>query len=223
MKRFQISAVTLTLTLFGIAGAGRADLVLSAPTLSVSPGSSGAFDLLITNTNPTGGASYFLAADTLELLQTGASGINFTEVNTATAIPYVFTVPGVDNGGGPFSFDTFPTSGFDASDSEFGGLGFDEIAPGAVFGIAHVLYSVDVGAILGSRDLTFGPGTSLSDTNGDPVGVTFLNGALNVSAVPEPSTLVLLALGIFGGTGVRWLRSLSRVLAPTTSDGTSLQ
>ena len=46
----------------------RADLVIEAPNLTnLAPGSSGSFDVLLVNTNPAGGLSYDVAADSLGL------------------------------------------------------------------------------------------------------------------------------------------------------------
>ena len=118
-----------------------------------------------------------------------------------TSIGYVFLVPGSENGGGPFSSDLFPNASFTASDSEFGGLGYDEIAPGDSYGLAHVSYIVDANAASGDRPLILDTlGTSLSDENGDAVDFMSVNGNMHVdgdvSVVPEPSTGVLLSMGL---------------------------
>lgn len=178
-----------------------ADLVILAPDLTVNPGDSGAFDLLIENTNPTGGASFDIAAFTAQLTWVGTPGVQFTDVTIDTnpiTAPYIFVTSGTTMGGGPFSFDTFPNTSFTASDSEFAVPGFRTINPGEVFGLAHVSYAVDTTATPGTRDLLIDVGTSLADAAGDPVPFMAQNGSLTVGVVPEPASMALLAVGMVG-------------------------
>ena len=124
---------------------------ISAPTIAAAAGTSGSFDVVITNDNPAGGESFFVAGDSLDLALSGLPGVMFTDVTIATAIPYLFALSGTTQGAGPLSLDSFPNTAFLASDSEFASPGFAEIGPGMSFGIAHVSFTVDPNAASGDR------------------------------------------------------------------------
>src|SRR5262249_38129783 len=101
----------------------------------------------------------------------------------------------------PFSFDTFPTQVFSASDLDLTPPGFVTLNPGDVFGLAHVSYTVAPGAPGGDVAVSLVPeGPSLSDNNGDAIPSTPQNGTIPLphsQAVPEPPALVLASLGAF--------------------------
>jgi hypothetical protein len=187
----------------GLATPCRADLLIFAPALSAQQGSTGTFDVLITNNNAVGGASYDIAGDTVQLSLTGTSGVTFTFASIATvADPYIYVSSGTlpINGGGPLSSDVFPNTTFHATDTEFNPPGFRTINPGDTFGLVHVGYSIAGDAALGLGNLVLGPDTGLADTNGGPITTfTNANGTLTVTpgapSTPEPSALVLLASG----------------------------
>ena len=68
-----------------------AGLVIEAPILTATPGSTGSFDLLLTNTNPTGGTSYQVSSDQFMLSLSGPLGITFTGATIDTvATLYIF-------------------------------------------------------------------------------------------------------------------------------------
>ena len=115
-----------------------AGLLIEAPSLLATPGSSSSFDLLLVNTNPAGGASYNVAADSFELSLLGPVAVTFTDVSINTIVPYIYVVSGTTVPGGlPLSLDTFPNTQFTASDAEFGPLGFQTVNPGDTFGLAQ--------------------------------------------------------------------------------------
>lgn len=179
----------------------RAELLIAPENVVAAPGTSGFFDVLLSNTNPAGGASFDVAGDTVELSVTGVSGVSFTSVSISTIVPYIYANSGTLNGGGPFSFDTFPNTQVHASDTEFAAPGSRTVLPGATFGLAHVGYSVASNAAIGSiGSLAIGPDTSLSDINGAAIGFSASNGSFSIlsPAVPEPSSVLLLAGGAFG-------------------------
>src|SRR5262249_7488457 len=88
--RWGRSAVLGTIAALGIAAPGRADgLVIPAPEITAAPGSSGAFLVLLTDTDPAGSTPYKVAGDSFELTLNGPAGISFTDVTTATEVaPY---------------------------------------------------------------------------------------------------------------------------------------
>ncbi len=190
------AALALTLGLAAASWAAppcRADVVIEAPAIAAAPGSSGSFDVLITST----GGTFDVASDTIELTLTGPAGVTFTGVLPQANPPnsYIYVVSATTMGG-MFSFDSFPTNQFDVFDTEFGPLGHRVINSGDVFGVVNVSYSVDAGATPGaSGTLALGPDTSLSDVTGANIPFTVQNGSFTIAAVPEPTSVVLLALG----------------------------
>ncbi len=209
MQRLSMACAAFIFAVFAAADNGHAGIIIEAPSIVATPGSSGSFDVTIHNDNAMGGASFKIGGFSLGLSLSGAPGVNFTAVDILTSIGYVFVV----SGGPPFSFDAFPNTSFSASDSEFDMSGFREIAPGDSFGLAHVYFTVDASAAGGDRPLildTFG--TSLSDETGiDPVAFQSVNGNVHVnggvSTVPEPATWVLMSIGLGGAMFASYRRS----------------
>ena len=175
----------------------KAELVFEAPQLSAAAGSTGTFELLLTNAGLAGDPIFHVAADTFRFSITGTPGVTFTGVTIATTTPYLFATSATTLGAGPLSLDTFPNATFLASDAEFAPQGFRALSPGDAFGIAEVSYSVDPGAVAGPRTLGFGPGTSLSDENSNSLAFGTTAGTFDVTpiSVPEPSTWLLTMIG----------------------------
>lgn len=175
------------------AGPASGSLIFEAPTLSATPGSSGSFDIVITNPSSS---SFHLAGESVELGISG-TGVEFTNTDANTLTPYVFPSSfDLDNG---FTLDAsgvaYPKTDFITSDVSDAPSSFVLVTPGETLGIVHVSYTVDPGATLGGRTLTIenlGPATSTSDENGISVPFTGANGSLTVVAVPEPACLGLM-------------------------------
>jgi hypothetical protein len=202
------AAALMLLASLGPAVACRADgLVISAPDLTATPGSTGSFDVLLTNTNPTGGASYDVAGDSFQLQLSGPLDASFTDVSINTvAAPYIYVTSGTTQGGGPLSLDTFPNMLFTASDSEFASPGFRTVNPGDVFGLAHVSYSISSTTPNGIDTISFS-NVSLTDINGNAIPVSISNGVIAVGmAIPEPSALIQGATAALIGLGASWWR-----------------
>ena len=194
MRRFATVLTTIMIAVFGVAHHSRAGLLIELPTISVTPGTLGEFDVLVFNNNPMGGGSYNVAGFSLELSLAGPAGVMFTGVDIATtAAPYLFHLSGTDvpmPGSSPLSYDLLPTTTFMASDAEFAAPYFNVIAPGETYGLAHVYYVADATAGSGDLQWIVGPGTSFSDINGNNV-------------IPEPSSWVLLLSGFIGTMAYR--------------------
>jgi hypothetical protein len=177
----------------GIDVSCRADLVIEAPNLTVAPGSSGSFDVLITST----GGTFSVASDTVELSLLGLSGVTFTGVSIDTVTPYIYGALSATTAGSTFTFSTFPGTQFETFDFILS-TGATTIGPGDSFGLVNVQYSVAADATPGATGpLTIGPDTSLADAAGLPVSFTAQNGSVTVAvtAIPEPSAAILLAMG----------------------------
>jgi hypothetical protein len=205
-------ALVLAATL-GWAGVCRADgLIISAPDLTATPGSSGSFDVLLTNTNSAGGASYDVAVDSFQLALSGPLAASFTDVSINTvAASYIYVTSGTTQGGGPLSSDSFPNMMFTASDSEFAAPGFRTLNPGDVFGLAHVSFTVDSTTSNGLDTITF-LNASLTDVAGADISVTGVSGSIRVgtATIPEPSALIPGATAAVIGFGALWWRQRKR-------------
>jgi PEP-CTERM motif len=191
--RASLRALTLAAIVSVVAAApARADLIMQVADSVAAPGGTGSFNVVLIDT----GGTFSVAGFSVELSVPAASDVLFTSVDALTGIPpYIFgSLQSV-----PFSFDTFPTNHFVASDALLTAPGFVTLNPGDVFGLAHVNYSVAPTAVAGSS-VTVSldnilAGTSLSDVAGAPIPFTTQNGTIRIAGVPEPSTLVLGALG----------------------------
>lgn len=182
-----------------------AGLVIEAPTLtSVAPGSSGSFDVLLIDTDPSGSPGYNVAGDSLELTLSGSAGFSFTNVTINTSVPYIYSVSATTlPGSNPLNFGiTFPNTDFAVADSDGASPFFQTVNPGDVFGLANVSYAVDSTAS-GTDTImiaSLNVGTSLSDINGNLILFTAVNGS--ISTIPEPTTLIPAATAILIGLGL---------------------
>jgi hypothetical protein len=199
--------VILAMSLGPAVSCRAAGLVIQAPDLTVTPGSSGSFDVLLLNTNAAGGASYGVSSDSLELTLAGPAGIAFTNVTINTIVPYIYavsatTLPGSD----PLNFGiTFPTTSFTVSDSDGGSPFFQTVNPGDSFGLANVSYTVSP-TFLGTDTISsLGIGTSLSDIDGNSIPFASMDGSIS-TVIPEPSTLIQAATALLIGLGAVWRR-----------------
>jgi len=199
-SRMLVLAVLALAVSAGWAAPGRADLIVEVPNIQASAGSSGSFDVLLTNTGPD---SPQVASYNVELSLTGPPGVQFTGATIGTVTPYIFQV----SGGPPLSFDPFPNTDFTASDSEFASPFFDTIAPGETVGLVHVLFSVDANAPLGGGTIdVVAAGTQFSDSDFGVFASSALAGTFTV--VPEPSTFLLFGFAGIALAGWRlWRRS----------------
>jgi hypothetical protein len=199
-----VAAVVLAVSLMGIRPC-RADLVISAPDITATPGSSGSFLVIITDTGPV--SSFSVKSDTFQLALTpGQTDVTFTAAMTAppgSSPAYIysnsfanqFTGGSIDT---QFPGTSFPTRmSFKASDSSSSSA--TPLNPGDSFALGLISYTVSASATLGSViALDFGgagnPNNSLSDGSSPPNSVAFttLNGSITIMAVPEPESLSLL-------------------------------
>jgi hypothetical protein len=195
------------------ATSGRAGgLVIEAPNLvGVVPGTSGTFDVLLVDTDPTGTPGYNLAGDSLQVVLSGSAGssIQFTNatINTVSA-PYIFTQSLDGNNGFPLFTNTLPSTVLMTSDvgDVIGSYpGYTTVNPGETFGLANVSYTVSTSAPAGTSDaITFvlaNGATSLSDPNGVAIPFTVMNGSIG-TVVPEPSSLTQGTIAALTGVGL---------------------
>lgn len=191
----------LALILGGPWASCRAALILEVPDIQASPGQVGAFDVLIRNTDPT--TAYRVGSHSVRLALAGVTGISFTAATIeTTAAAYLYARSAtLGPPPSPFSFTSFPNATFTGSDAELAAPFSRELAPGAVFGLAHVTYSVAASAPAATGTLSFldrGGATSLADEVGNSVAFETRGGTVTIAgpaAIPEPASLILTSLG----------------------------
>ncbi len=166
--------------------------------INANSGSTGnAFDVLVTNT----GASAVTIGGFFFGVTTTDASITFTSANTVTVVdPYIFAGDSFDvNNSVPLN--TTSGQSLDAADLSDSGAG-TSVAPGATFGVGHILFDIANGAAAGPASVTFDSTfTSLADAGGNPVAFTTSPGTINVSTpntVPEPATFALVFCGLAG-------------------------
>ena len=174
----------------------QAALVLEVENATALAGSSNnSFDVVLENTGPS---SVTIAGFSFAL--TSSSRVTYTDVTTATALPYIF------NGNSDFAPDIVISAGAGAVSA-----GDNYATPNAGFTLAadttvalgHVLFNIGAGGAA-SIPVDISPAsddTELTSPAGAPITITTLeDGTIMVTTVPEPSSLVLATgvLGVFG-------------------------
>jgi hypothetical protein len=209
---FRVIAFTLAATVGGAVPCSAGGLMIEAPTLTATPGSSGSFDLTLMYTSTTG-AGFDVSSDQFVLSLSGPLGITFTGISIATnpvTAPYIFVLSGTTLPGGlPLSTDTFPNTTFTGADSEFALPGFRTVNPGDTFGLAHVSYAVSPSTPNGIDTITIAPppATLLTMVEGTPISFGITNGLITVGTViPEPWALTQAATAVLIGLGLVWRR-----------------
>jgi hypothetical protein len=179
-----------------------ASLIVTVQSVSDAANTNGdSLNVTLTNSGPgavsIGGFSFKITAS--------GSSINFTDANVNTTPSYIF---GANSTFGPDL--TSPVSGSSISASDVDSAGSASIASGATVGLGYVLFNVAANGS-GVINVTLGANpqyTSAADGSGTNLPIlTLTNGTITVtSTVPEPSTLVPLAMTLFI-CGTMWRRS----------------
>jgi PEP-CTERM motif len=191
-------------------------LVMSIDNVTGPAGGLGTFEVFLTNTDLSGGQSFDVASFSFQLMLPSAFGVQFTGASTATvAATYIFEGTGGASVDPTFtlSLDSFPNTTFTGSDTEFTFPSIT-VGPGGVFGLGLVSYSVLPSAPPGDVPISFvSDGTSLSDAADALIGfqTDVAQGIIHVSgsAVPEPSSLLLVFIGL--GTVLAGLKRRHRL------------
>jgi hypothetical protein len=198
-RRILIASVFLALAFLPVpVQAG--SLVVALDNVTGPTAGAGSFEVLLTNTDLSGGQSSDVASFSFQLSLPSSSGIQFTDATTATvSAPYIFQGTGGASVDPTFmlSLDSFPNTSFSGSDTEFTFPSI-AVAPGATLGLGFISYTVAPQAPPGDVQIMFGSsGTSLSDASGSaiPFNTDARNGVIHI-AVPEPSALVIASSGI---------------------------
>ncbi len=187
----------------------RANLMLTVASSTAAAGGTGSFDVVLSSlvTDPT----YTISGFSVELGVAASSGVKFTAATVATAAPYIFGTLQSS----PFSFSSFPTTDFIASDADMASPGYVSLAPGMTYGLEHVTYSVAPGTTAGPITVIIlgqtgpAPTTQIDDANGNPTAFAPTSGTILVAptvTTPEPSSFCLMAIALAVGAGASRLR-----------------
>jgi hypothetical protein len=217
-----VALVALVMLALGNGAPARAGLVIQVDSATAPAGGSGTFDVVLGDTSGT----FQIGGFSIELTVPGASGVTFTAADTNTS-PEVYVFGTYQSSPLPFATGPFPNTDFVAGDADLTPPGFVTLNSGDLVGLAHVSFSVANGTPPGPVTVSLvssGGNTSLSDGDGNPVAFTTQNGTITINSVPEPSTLVLGALGTMLCMGyshrrrfVRW-KARSKVPAAETEE-----
>ena len=175
-KALTLKAIVLAMTACLQTGSAE---TISAPNLVAAAGTSGSFDILLTNVGGEIGAFSFdiVASD---------PRLQFTNATVATTVPYVFVGNSFDQING-FPLATKTGQELLASDAANNGsmVVFAPVALGRVFYTVAPSIPVD-----SSIAITFGAATSLVGPSGYRFPISTVNGAITI--VPEPDQMPLL-------------------------------
>ena len=217
-----ILVLLMTATLGTAAACGAEGLVIAAPNLpGVLPGSTGSFDILLSNTNSSGGASFNVASDNLDVSIAGPAGITITNVTTSTVATYIFSQSIDTNFGLPFASINDPPTSFsanDAGDVAAGYPGFQVWPPAKPTAwLSSRTWSARRrrGAVDTISINSINAGTSLSDDQGNLLSFTSMNGSITtLFAVPEPASIIPAATAVLIGIAAAWRRRRSSTARP---------
>ena len=188
-------------------GIARADAIISAPSVIALPGSSGDFDILLTN---TGSSTVAVGAFTFAI-STSSSEVNFTSASTTTtAAPYIFEGNSFDAINGlPLATRT----GQDLTASDIANNAIQSFLNSATtLSLGKVFYTISPSARFEAVDIAFSStATSLSDYLGRPVPATTVNGQITLAPEPRQTAVVAALLGVLFVFSVRRARVRKRV------------
>jgi hypothetical protein len=164
------------------------------PTTSITAGSTGNFDVVLTN---TGSSEITVGGFNFELVVPAASGVIFTDANTSTTGPYIFAGNSLF---GPDLTGTVSTTDLIVSDVvALPGSGTD-LGAGDSIDIGNLSFGVSSSAPTETVNIGFGSSNDVSDNNGNSIPITEASGGIlsitGTNAVPEPSSVALLLCGL---------------------------
>ena len=182
------------LAVLGATAPAHADLIVSLQpvTSTPKPGDIGdALEVVLSNS----GASVNLNSFFFDVSTTDTD-ITFTDATAATVInSYIFAA---NSTFGPDIVNPGFTPGQEISASDIASApDFTTLGTGGVVSLGEVFYNVAPNAVVQPFAVTFNQaGTSLSDDLGNNIPIDqFQSATLDISAVPEPSSILLLLTG----------------------------
>jgi hypothetical protein len=166
------------------------------PDVVAAPGSTGSFDVTLQNPS-TSTQDVTVGGFNIDIRLADTSKVTFTGIDAMTTVPYVFTTSGSFGFLGSVLGGGIEVTGNDLALPPANGV---TLTPGEMLGLAHVSYQVAANAAPGVVPVPLvhlGSGTTLADENGVSIDFGTMNGTITIAgaAVPEPGSLVMLALG----------------------------
>jgi hypothetical protein len=198
--RTLLTAVLVFASLLVATGPARAGLVFEVQNVTAAAGSTGdTLNVLLMNTGPS---AVTIAGFSFGL--TSTSAITFTDVTDATSTnTYIFA--GHSEFGPDLDISAGPGSSIQAADNYNPPDAGFSVAANSTVGLGLVFFNLASNAS-GPITVSFQPypDSSLSDPSGNNISITtFDSGTITVpSAVPEPSSLVLLATALIGTASI---------------------
>jgi hypothetical protein len=187
--RYLIAAFLLVNVVLGNSANAGLILSMSPTTQSVVQGGSGVLEFSIETTMPIelGGFNITVTVpDTSGITFTGGDDNVLNYAFSGESFGFAFADPMIAG-----------TNSGDISDFSVNASLFTTLAPGT-FGLGRMFFSVDANAPIGLVEFTLDASTSFTDEFGDPFNFTptpgFGIGGMQTTAVPEPSSLTLLAI-----------------------------
>lgn len=172
-----------------LAAPARAGLMIQVQDFTTLGNGTGTFDLVLVNDGPD---TYNVSTDVVEIAIVGATGAVFSDATTATALTYIYATSFADANGIPLYAGT-PGTDLVVIDTESADPLYRVVAPGESYGLAHVTFQDDPNAPLTAAMIAVvADGTTISDEDGN---------IIYPAAIPEPSSLVSLAVGILVAIG----------------------
>ena len=167
---------------------GHAGLVLSVESVAVAPGSTNrGLDVLLQNTSTVG-----VMIDGFSFGLTVAPDITLNAATTSTvAAPYIFA------GDSLFGPDITVQSGSPLLAADLFDVPNEGVllAGGSTVGLGRIVFDVSASAA-GSYDVAFSPDDTSLSFQGSVIAITSLvDGDISISAVPEPTSLLLSSIG----------------------------
>jgi len=178
-------------------GRAQADLIVSAPNIVAAPGSSGSFDVLLSN---TGAGGIFVDAFTFDISTPSPAVALLSASTNTTAAPYIYAGDSfVTMNGLPFATRTGQeltasdlVNGFICQTTCTG-----TVNPGMTLSLGEVFFTAASSAAFGSVPISFSTaGTSLADANGAPIAFSAVNGELSLAPEVNSGLLLLAGLGL---------------------------
>ena len=190
--RYLIAAFLLAYVVLGNTATAALVISMSPTTQDVVQGGVGVLEFSI---DTTGMGPIDLAAFNVTITVPDTSGITFIGGDDNVSNPYVFAGESV---GLAFVDPMFPgTNSGDILDLSNNLLGFTTLAEGT-YGLGRMFFSVDANAPVGLVNFTLDATTSFTDVSAGTFAFmanpSFTLGEVQVTAVPEPSSIALLAI-----------------------------
>ncbi len=213
MKHFPTTFLaTIALILTAELQLSAAGITISLTPASATAGSTGnSFEVDLTN---SGSSSTTVGGFSFEL-SIANPNISLTKATTATTALYVFSG---DSLFGPNISTSAPGETIDASDIDSIPMAGTTINPGSTFGLGRIFFDVSSNATPGvtAVNISAFPNSSLSDAGGNNLPIDVLSaGQITISgssAVPEPSSFLLLFVAAVGLLSYRQIARARKIL-----------